>query len=179
MIHQLHKQTQSYRFQSTNPHALQPLADTLTTEFVQGPYGCQPWGLGAKFYDPTASWIWNSPNANINALFGVVVPFGATYVNPASHSVNGTVNIIVDNMCDVFLNGVLAFSVADGSYKGGYPAVKVLLAPGLNTFIFKAVNMPNMALIGFNNPAGLIYAVVGDGGDILIHSGGNVREFTG
>lgn len=143
----------------------------MFTEVVQGPYGCLPWQSGANFYDKSASWIWNIPNAWDDAPFSIVVPFARNYNNNFSLPVNAVLHIIVDNTCEVFNNGVKLFSVDDFSYNSGYPKVKVVLAPGSNSFVFFAKNVNNTALPGKKNPAGLIYSVIGEDGYCLFHSG--------
>lgn len=147
--------------------------DPLQTEYASGAYGIKPWSTLGGFYDITASWIWNTPLANVNAPIGQVT-FQATFVQPEITPFNATLHVMADNIAQVFINGTLIADIPDKSWTGAtpYPMIKVLIPVGTSTFTFNVTNTYNyFGPPDMSNPAGLIYALVDPSGLVMLHSG--------
>lgn len=128
--------------------------------------------MTSNFIDPTASWIWNTPAANIGGPIGIV-NFGATYNNTSPLTLNATIIVMVDNLCQVFVNSTMVMNISDNSWllPGQYGIGYAPIPPGFAKFTFAANNVYNPDNTQ-HNPAGLIYSVLVNG-SVLFNSGSN------
>lgn len=102
-----------------------------------------------------------------------MVTFQAAYYNPHPYNSDATMMFMVDNIADMYLNGVLLVSVPDLSWVlfQQYPMVPVSLLSGVNSFVFKVTNQRNTSDVLGKNPAGLLYSLIDSNGAVLLHSG--------
>ena len=136
--------------------------------YVIANYGNAPWG-STNFPDKTAQWIWYSPMSNSNAPNNTNNPMTIQYIwnNTSNIQIEGTLNIMIDNYADVFLNDKQIANNISGGWSGGWSKVKFVAEPGSNLFEFKVKNS--------GGPAGLLVTglTVGPGPDnnnVLFHS---------
>ena len=89
--------------------------------YILGNYGIAPWGSDNTFPDKTAQWIWYSPFANTNApINNTPITFQYIYNNTSRSVIDGTLNIVVDQSCDVILNdNIIAKNISGGYGKSG------------------------------------------------------------
>jgi len=146
--------------------------------YVIGDYGIAPWGKNTfGFPDFTAKWIWYTDKANINSLENKSSPVSIQYVysNKSGISIDGILNVIIDNSCDIFLNSIqLKKNNGETKAVGGWAQgvntwnmFPFTIQPGENLFEFKVINE--------GGPAGLVVSAttVGEGPDnnkVLFHS---------
>ena len=132
--------------------------------YVCGAFGIGPWG-SSNFPDPTAQWIWYTPNAQNNAPDNTNAPVNFIY----QYNYGGNSYITADlwGMCDnqgtVYLNSNAIGSIS-GGWGGQGKKLSITLAPGSNYIEVAAANQ--------GGPAGLLLAVT-YGGAVLFHTDGS------
>ena len=131
---------------------------------VQGLYGMSPWGAATGFPDSAAYYIWNRTNAYSSApanpypSSSPVILF-LVYNNTTSNPINATSYTLVDNDCDLFVNGKYA------GHQNTFTTAKVLscvLRAGINIVSYKCYN-------GVAGPAG-VCASFYNGSTMLFHT---------
>ena len=134
--------------------------------YVIGNYGIAPWGSASKFPDKTAQWIWYTSMANAHAPANTQpVKIQYTYNNTLNSSIGGTLYIMIDNKCDVYLNNKKIASSISGGWTSKPQKVSFIAQPGENLFEFACTNS--------TGPAGLIVSAmtsVNNQNNILFHS---------
>ena len=142
---------------------------TAVPVYVTGNYGIAPWG-STNFPDKTAQWIWYSPMANTNAPNNSnSEPMIIQYIwnNTTNIEIEGTLNIIIDNNADVFLNKKQIATNISGGWNSSWPKVNFTGLPGSNIFEFKVKNA--------GGPAGLLVSAITrgtgpDNNNVLFHT---------
>jgi len=134
----------------------------VACKFGEGPWGTT-WGNGqtfitrdnngfikvdtADFNDNTASWIWYTPDAHMNAPVNTVpVSIQYLYYNRSGYNIKATLYVIIDNVGDILLNGVILTNSSSSGKK-----INITIPTGKNLFEFKVINQ--------GGPAGLVVAV--------------------
>ncbi|GLC46760.1 hypothetical protein PLESTM_001921800 [Pleodorina starrii] len=135
--------------------------------------GTAPWylsGLAASpFIDASAQWIWATAGALSDAPTNVIYIFEKSYNAPMT--TDATLIGVVDNQCDVFLNGDLQGSLNAGWEGVPLQPVSMTLGRGTNILSLQCVNVYAAWLP--TNPAGLI-AVLRDSSDnVLVRTDGS------
>lgn len=132
-----------------------------------GTVGMSPWGECPGFLDQSANWIWFTPEAQDKAPgaeFGGAT-FMYNWINNTQSNMEATINIIADNQSYINVNDK-NIGKQSGGFGGKGGLFKVTLKPGLNTFVFNAINLGESA-----NPAGLLVTVVDSNNRKLFSSG--------
>ena len=140
--------------------------------FIAGNYGIAPWG-STDYPDKTAQWIWYSPKSNTNApnnSTGEPITIQYIWSNTTHIEIEGTLNIIIDNNVDIFLNNKQIATNISGGWTGNCPKVNFTAIPGSNLFAFKVTNG--------GGPAGLIVSAITKGpgpnnNNLLFHTDNN------
>ena len=137
---------------------------TLQNAHSLGKVGIGPWGKCDEFLDQNAEWIWSSPNAKSKVEANKVFAFIYKYNNNSSENIEAIINVIVDNLGEIYLNNEKI-----GNQRGGWGGsggnFNIILKPGENVFVIKAVNLGSG-----ENPAGLLATVVDKEKNILFSS---------
>lgn len=141
---------------------------------ILGTYGMAPWGSASGFVAPSASWIWNSSTAYSDAPtdnFYIEVDWADSV--PAPYW--ATLHIIVDNTCDVYMNGSYVGSVrSEGWNTTNYTRLSIYIQGGYNLLRLYVGN----AAGNTPNPAGLLCALVRDSdGVVMLPSGSQMRYY--
>lgn len=137
---------------------------TLQNAHSLGKVGIGPWGKCDEFLDQNAEWIWSSPNAINKVEANKVFAFIYKYNNNSSENIEAIINVIVDDSGEIYLNNEKI-----GNQRGGWGGsggnFNIILKPGENVFVIKAVNLGSG-----ENPAGLLATVVDKEKNILFSS---------
>ncbi len=120
--------------------------------------------------DSSIKWIWYTSNAQASAPTTnslKSVKFLYQYNNNTSQPINGILYVIVDNIADVFVNGIKYSEVVNGyqytvSESNKYNSFPIILSPGLNKIEIVAGNAGTGP-----NPAGLIARTNGPDGKTI------------
>jgi len=133
--------------------------------YVCGPFGIGPWG-GSNFPDPTAQWIWYTPNAQNDAPDNTNAPVNIIYQYNYSGSsyLPATIYGMCDNGSTVYLNSQKIGNI-NGGWGGPGISIPINLAPGVNTIVVAAFNQ--------GGPAGLVLTVVNQSGQVLFNTNAN------
>ncbi len=125
--------------------------------YIIGNYGIAPWGMNTNFPDLTAKWIWYSEKSNIKSPNNQSSPITIQYIysNKSNNVIDGILNVIVDNSCEIFLNST-ELKKKDGTiiksgWNQGNDTWNILpfkILPGNNLFEFKTFST--------DGPGGLI-----------------------
>ena len=136
--------------------------------YVIGNYGIAPWG-SINFPDKTAQWIWYTPMANTNAPSNTEpITIQYIYSNTTDIPINGILNIMIDNSCDIYLNSNKIAENINGGWWDKWSKINFTAESGTNLFEFKVRNE--------GGPAGLlVYA--GSGTDNLLFHTDNTWKF--
>ncbi len=121
-----------------------------------------PWGACTGFNDPTAQWIWSTPDAASGASANLKTKFQKIYTVPTSQTLN--MYVIVDDTSEVFLNGSKIADVT-GGWGGAGNKVTLSLVAGDNLIEIVAVNA--------GGPAGLLVSCYDNPTSIPFHSDKN------
>jgi len=153
--------------------------------YTVGNYGIGPWGT-VNFPDRTSQWIWYTPMSNINSPTNtepVLIQY--IYLNTSNNPINGTLNIMIDSSCDVYLNKNKIANNISGGWNGNWPLVKFTAQPGANLFEFAVINREEIGLENSGNsgnsgnPAGLLVSAITqlsngpDNSNLLFHTDSN------
>ena len=135
--------------------------------YTQGNYGISPWGTNPSFPDKTAKWIWYTANSNIIAPVNLTnsIPIQYIYINNTQEQITGTLNVIIDNSCDIYLNStILKSNVVGGWGTSGivWNQINFVVNPGTNLFEFRVANS--------NQYAGLLVSAITSNSTILFNS---------
>ena len=119
--------------------------------YVLGQFGCSPWG-GSAFPDPTANWIWYTPNAQQNAPVnaGNPVTFLYQFTMPGTNYTNVTISAMCDDRSQVYLNGNLVGAV-NGGWGSPGTQFSAVLNPGSNWVMASVENT--------GGPAGFLLSI--------------------
>lgn len=130
--------------------------------YILGDYGIAPWGKNSFFPDQTVKWIWYTEKANIDSPNNTSLPTTIQYVysNKSGIQINGNLNIIIDNSCNVFLNskqlknknGTMAAKGGWGQENNAWNIFPFVIEPGENLFEFKVANS--------GGPGGLVVSAI-------------------
>ncbi|GLC46759.1 hypothetical protein PLESTM_001921700 [Pleodorina starrii] len=135
--------------------------------------GTAPWylsGLAASpFIDASAQWIWATPGALSDAPTNVIYIFEKSYNAPIT--TDATLFGVVDNQCDVFLNGDLRGSLNAGWEGVPLQPVSMTLGRGTNILSLQCVNLYAAWLP--THPAGPIAVLRDSSGNVLVRTDGS------
>ena len=122
--------------------------------YVIGNYDIAPWGA-VNFSDRMAKWVWYSMLSNISAPVNVE-PITIQYIffNTYNNSINGILNVIVDDYCDINLNNFQIATNINAGWQNNWTQIKFTAQPGTNLFEFKVKSI--------GGPAGLLVSAIMD-----------------
>ncbi|GIL81590.1 hypothetical protein Vretifemale_10565, partial [Volvox reticuliferus] len=132
------------------------------------PYGTSNIGPGKLFTDTQAKWIW----CNLNASSGIAATFTTTFLNTVAGA-EALLNIIVDDIGEIYLNGVYITKVQWGWKNSGDYAnrpVHLALATGTNTLSICVQNTGGLAA--------LLASLVGSDGCTIMARTSNAWTYT-
>lgn len=115
-----------------------------------GTYTMAPWNV-SNFPDPTALWVWYTPNshtsASVNVENYVNIPVSIVYVynNLASNAVSAKVSAIVDDVALLIVNDIEIGNQFSAGWSGSYTTMNITLEPGFNSIVFNCVNQSGSA----------------------------------
>lgn len=118
-----------------------------------GKIGIGPWGNNNGFPDPTAEWIWYSPNAQVDAPVNTTSPvtFIYNYMFDGPNYTAATVYVMNDDSGTWYFNSKQVAQVSGGQLI----SFSVEMQPGMNFLACSAINN--------SGPAGLIATVIING----------------
>jgi hypothetical protein len=135
-------------------------------------------GAPASWPDPLAWWVWSTMGSTVRDP----VDSGTSYFRQ-TFSVGGTTTATIyataDNVFDLYLDGVQVLSSGASQLYNGRPAwqytfqVTVSLSAGDHLIAIRGRNVPQYheyEAVGSPNPAGLIAAVIAEGGSVLVRT---------
>ncbi|GIM17454.1 hypothetical protein Vretimale_20002 [Volvox reticuliferus] len=99
------------------------------------PYGTSNIGPGKLFTDTQAKWIWCNSAGGVSASIAIAATFTTTFLNTVAGA-EALLNIIVDDIAEIYLNGVYITKVQWGwNNAEDYTnrPVRLTLATGTNT----------------------------------------------
>lgn len=144
--------------------------------FEAAPEGGAPWGSTPGWPDPNAQWIWNLPMSATNAPADWPVYFVRVFTVPQREDV--TLYVQADNQFAAYLDNrqVLSGNVWD-TVDSSSP---ISLDPGAHVLILEVQNdAPSVGPQPGANPAGLLAALYGPGGQLLFDTQGNPESQAG
>lgn len=154
----------SFKYFKTFESVENTFFSTLQNAHSLGKVGIGPWGKCDEFLDQNAEWIWSSPNARNKVEANKIVAFIYKYNNNSSQNIEAIINIILDNSGEIYLNNE-KIGNQNGGWGGSGGNFNIVLKPGENIFVIKAVNLGSS-----ENPAGLLATVVDKEKNILFSS---------
>ena len=140
-----------------------PIFSSFSPVYVLGSYNMGPWS-SVNFIDKTASWIWFSQNAQVDAPANSGSTLVSTFNYSGSSFLNATIYCICDNVSNVYLNSSLIGNVINGWEGGGSNSVKfsILISPGINSLYAEVLN--------YGGPAGFIMTILDDNNNVIFNT---------
>ena len=131
-----------------------------------GPVGISPWGnASARFFHPSTRWIWNVPNARVNASQKGIVIFNYNFC--VKESMRGRIAINIDNVGNIFINNKFIRRYG-GGWAGDTGRFNITLNKGLNNIRVEAENLGREP-----NPAGIAVTIYDNQNRMLVVSNRN------
>lgn len=141
--------------------------DVFRPVYSMGNVGDWPWGACHGFKDQKAEWIWHNKGLNSPKDDSSIILY--TYENMTGKMIEARINVIVDNECDIFVNGNIVGKGRGGWGKSGKISQSFQLQTGSNHIFFDVKN--------FGGPAGLLATCYKTKDDMILFSTNSSRKW--